>query len=567
MKLIIVESPTKARTISSYLGKDYKVIATVGHLMDLPQRGLGIDLRTFSGNYRLLPGKSKLVNKLKKVVSHSEQVYIATDPDREGEAIAYHLSNLLNLRQVKRIELREITPTAVRAALNSWRSLDMGLVIAQHTRRVLDRLVGYTLSPLLWSALSKRGLSAGRVQSVALKLICDREQQIENFKPEIYYVLKVRLRLSRDGRSAELVTTLEDRGKVVRFRKPDPAIDVILREARVKLSVKSEERRISPPPPLKTSDLQAECAKRGLSAPETMRIAQKLFEGVQIGSKRLGLITYHRTDSYRISQKGKNLARDILTELISESWFVNRNYRASKGAQDAHEAIRPTTNISPNKLRSVLNSREVMVYDVIWRRFLSAFSPPLKYHSQKLSFRVPELSGELIYRAGKVLEKGFTEFWSVKLPEELGKPEIENQLLEEPSIEVLEVIWEKRETEPPSRYTQASLIKTLERLGVGRPSTYAVIMSTLFKRGYVLNRKGKLYPTQIGRQVNEFIQQHFPDIINERFTSQMEEGLDRIEEVKDEDRARRLSVRYLSTFWSKLEMKVNFIKRELRAKN
>ena len=566
-KLVIVESPSKAKTLQKYFGEGFLVSASMGHVMDLPRKGLGVDLKTFQANYKVISSKWKVVRRLKELASKASEVFLATDPDREGEAIAYHLSKLLGLRSPKRLELREITPRGVREALASPRPIDLSLVTAQHTRRILDRIMGYTLSPLLWRALRRSALSAGRVQSVALKLLCKREREILNFTPKEFFTLELtfQLRVGEETREVKAILTKGD--EPLRFEERDKELERTLREASWSLSYEEAEKEVLPPPPLITSTLQAECSKLGLSAGRTMKIAQELFEGVDLPDGRKGLITYHRTDSFRVSPAGVNLAKEILDFTFGEGWFTYRNYRAKRGAQDAHEAIRPTYPIPPESLKGKLSSNHVKVYQVVWNRFLSAFSPSFIYYYQELEFspslNLPE-GWRVLYRGAKPVREGFAEIIGTPNLEILKKEPIPKDFLERAEIKLAKLTWKKGKTKPPPRYTQATLIKTLEKLGVGRPSTYATIIETLLRRNYAVMKGKTMVPTPLGMEVNDFLQRFFPDMINERFTAEMEEGLDEIESSEVEV-AKQLSERYLSQFWEKLSSEIAKAKVQVRA--
>jgi DNA topoisomerase-1 len=542
MKLVIVESPTKAATIKKFLGEEYKVESSYGHVRDLPKSKLGIDLeKDFEPQY-IIPKKSqKRVTLLKKEAAKAEEVVLATDEDREGEAIAWHLTRALelvnpktesqNAKPVKRIAFHEITKPAIRAALANPRHLDSNLVDAQQARRVLDRLVGYKLSPFLWKKVA-RGLSAGRVQSVALRLIADREEEIKKFIPQEYWTIAAEFEAAGGKFGAELIRiggkTLEKLG--VKSGAEAENIADGLRKSAFRLgAVEKKETRKNPLPPFTTSTLQQAAAGRlGFSAQKTMFLAQELYEN--------GYITYMRTDSVNLSREaaaaaGKWLAENLGKEYALESprFFKSK----SRLAQEAHEAIRPTdVNISPDALPKFkgkgADKDRKRVYELIWRRFVASQMTPAIFDSVKIDV-LGKGREEYVLRAnGSILKfDGFLKVWPVKFEEKELPP-----LAEGEGAKLLEVKPSQHFTEPPPRYNEASLIKTLEQYGIGRPSTYAPIISVIKNRGYVEKKQGRFYPTEIGALVNKVLTENFSEIVDIGFTAKMEEELDEIAEGK-----------------------------------
>ena len=525
---MIVESPAKADTIKKILGRSYEVVASYGHLIDLPKTRLGVDIENnFSPKYVVIKGKGQILKQLKSKVKKVDGVYLATDPDREGEAIAWHLSRVLKLNNGKnRVMFNEITPSAVKKAMKSPQELDIRKVNAQQARRILDRLVGYMLSPLLWKKV-KRALSAGRVQSVALKFICDREKEIQEFKPEEYWTLEVAL--SRNGQN--ILFLLDRKVKLASREDVDKLIGEMNTDEFVVSDVKEEEYSKSPPPPFKTSTLQQDASRMlGFSPSKTMMIAQRLYEGVDIGDgSRTGLITYMRTDSLRISDVAEKECAGFIKEKFGESYIGSgATFKKSKFAQDAHEAIRPTyVNLTPDKVRDALKGDEYKLYDLIWRRFVASQMSVAKLLKTTISVTC---SGYIFKKTyNRVVFDGFFKMWPSSVTEE-----------DVPGLKVgdklLFVDWLPKQhfTQPPPRYTEASLIQLLEEKGIGRPSTYATIVKTVEDRGYVIKEKGRLVPTTLGKTVNDILVKHFSSIVNADFTADMEDKLDKIE-IGEED--------------------------------
>ncbi len=525
---MIVESPAKANTIKKILGKNYEVVASYGHLIDLPKTKLGVDIdNDFSPKYVVIKGKGQILKQLKSKVKKVDGVYLATDPDREGEAIAWHLSRALKLDGSKnRVMFNEITPSAVKKAIRTPQELDIRKVNAQQARRILDRLVGYLLSPLLWKKV-RRALSAGRVQSVALKFICDREREIEEFKPEEYWTLEVKL--SKSGK--EILFLLDRKVKLTNKEDVDRLVGKINVGEFVVSDVKREEYAKMPPPPFKTSTLQQDASRLlGFSPARTMMVAQRLYEGVDVGNgNRVGLITYMRTDSLRVSDVAKKECRDFIKDGFGKEYVGSgMSFKKSKFAQDAHEAIRPTyVNLTPEKVRSTLKPEEYKLYDLIWRRFVASQMAAAKLLKTTISVTC---SGYVFKKTcNKVVFDGFFKLWPSSVNEE-DIPELNVG----DKLEFVEWVSKQHFTQPPPRYSEASLIQLLEEKGIGRPSTYATIVKTIEERGYVDKEKGKLIPTTLGRTVNDILVKHFSSIVNADFTANMEDRLDKIE-VGEED--------------------------------
>jgi DNA topoisomerase-1 len=521
--LLVVESPTKAKTLKTYLGKGFQVIASKGHIKDLPEKDLGVDLKTFSPKYQVLKGKMGVIKFIREMARGADLILLGSDPDREGEAIAYHIFEEIKSlkKQVKRVLFFEITPEAVKSAINNPADIDLRKVESQKARRVLDRLVGYLISPILWKKL-RWGLSAGRVQSAALRLIVEREREIRSFVPKTFWYFEVEF---------------EKGGKTFKARSEKNFFDE--REAReiyerlkkgtfkvIEFNKKTVKQ--NPPPPLKTSTLQQGANNLfGLSAGKTMQIAQSLYEGVEIEGKRVGLITYHRTDSTRLSERGVDLIRSTIKALFPEEYLskTKRTYGKDRGnVQGAHEAIRPTyPNIKPWDLKGKLDELSLKVYELIWRRALASQMSPLEYELREV-----KISAGGINFVAEGREVKF-EGWMKVLPHELRGEDIPDLKIGE-VLKVEGIKLKKDKTKPKPRFTEASLVEELEKLGIGRPSTYATIIKTLFARKYVIKKGKTLVPTEIGEKVVDELLKFFPDIFDYRFTAKMEEELDKIEE-------------------------------------
>lgn len=535
--LVIVESPAKVKTIKKFLGKNYEVVASNGHVRDLPKSQMGIDVEhDYEPKYITIRGKGDILAKLRKEVKKADKVYLATDPDREGEAISWHLSQALKLdgKNVRRISFNEITQNAVKASLKQPRDIDMNLVNAQQTRRILDRIVGYKISPLLWAKV-KRGLSAGRVQSVALRIICDREDEINAFIPEEYWTLDAKLKA--DGEKKPLTAKFhgDENGKlaITCREEADRIMDEIRGERFEVLEVKKGERVKKAPLPFTTSTLQQEASKT-LNFPisKTMRIAQQLYEGVDVKEQgTVGLITYLRTDSVRISDEADADARAYIAQNYGEEFVATQTVTQKGGAkiQDAHEAIRPSDIArTPAVVKESLSRDQFRLYQLIWKRFAASRMASAVYETTNVKI------GAGKYRFGVAASKvSFEGFMSVYTSEDDEK-DTNNVLLkgiDEDTKLTLDTFDEKQHfTQPPAHYTEASLVKTLEELGIGRPSTYSPTITTLLGRRYIVKEAKNLYVTELGEVVNQIMKESFPSIVDEHFTANMESLLDSIGE-------------------------------------
>lgn len=535
--LVIVESPAKVKTIKKFLGKNYEVVASNGHVRDLPKSQMGIDVEhDYEPKYITIRGKGDILAKLRKEVKKADKVYLATDPDREGEAISWHLSQALKLdgKNVRRISFNEITQNAVKTSLKQPRDIDMNLVNAQQTRRILDRIVGYKISPLLWAKV-KRGLSAGRVQSVALRIICDREDEINAFIPEEYWTLDAKLKA--DGEKKPLTAKFhgDENGKlaITCREEADRIMDEIRGERFEVMEVKKGERVKKAPLPFTTSTLQQEASKT-LNFPisKTMRIAQQLYEGVDVkGQGTVGLITYLRTDSVRISDEADADARAYIAQNYGEEFVATQTVTQKGGAkiQDAHEAIRPSDIArTPAVVKESLSRDQFRLYQLIWKRFAASRMASAVYETTNVKI------GAGKYRFGVAASKvSFEGFMSVYTSEDDEK-DTNNVLLkgiDEDTKLTLDTFDEKQHfTQPPAHYTEASLVKTLEELGIGRPSTYSPTITTLLGRRYIVKEAKNLYVTELGEVVNQIMKESFPSIVDEHFTANMESLLDSIGE-------------------------------------
>ena len=537
--LVIVESPTKAETIGKILGSNYEVIASNGHVRDLPKSQMGIDVENdFEPKYITIRGKGDILTALRKAVKKADKVYLATDPDREGEAISYHLSVALKLqdKKYKRITFNEVTKTAVKNSLKNARDIDMNLVDAQQARRVLDRIVGYKISPVLWAKI-KRGLSAGRVQSVALKIICDREKEINDFIPKEYFSLVVNAETEKGKKEIpfrfvsgngekEDISSAEALNKIV--------ADISENDLLVK-SIKQGEKTRKSPLPFTTSTLQQEASsKLNFATTKTMRIAQQLYEGINIkGKGTIGLITYLRTDSTRISEEADASARKYIGDNYGEKYIETQdgNGRQDKGGkkiQDAHEAIRPTDiTLSPVKIKDELSRDQYRLYQLIYNRFLASRMANAVYETRT----VKAVAGEQNLQASSS-KLAFDGFMAVYNPDQEKSENIRglNELKEGDVLKITAIEDKQHFTQPPARYTEASLVKTLEEKGIGRPSTYAPTISTILARRYITKENKKLYVTEIGEAVNNIMEQAFPVIVDVNFTANLESLLDTIGE-------------------------------------
>ena len=530
--LVIVESPTKAHTIEKYLGPGYTVKASVGHLIDLPKSRMAIDVENgFQPEYITVRGKAKLLKELQKEAKKSDAVLLASDNDREGEAIAWHLNNALKDKttaKISRIVFNEITPTAITEAVKHPGEIVESKVNAQKARRVLDRLVGYNLSPLLWTKV-KNGLSAGRVQSVALRLICEREQEVEDFLPEEYWSLDADFTKGKSSFTAQLVKYKGDAPELKSEDAVNEIIEKIKNSPCTVSSIKKTEKTVRPKPPFTTSKLQQAAANRlGFTSRKTMQIAQQLYEGIQIGTNHVGLITYMRTDSVRISDTALADVRDWLSknhpaELPEEPI----HYAVGKSAQDAHEGIRPTyTSYTPESIKEYLSHDQFRLYSIIWERFVSS----QMNNAKMVTTSVEITAGDALFRvaASKIAEKGFYQVIKLLSSKE-DKSTSLPAMKEGEELSVNNFHPEQHFTQGPARYTDASIVRMLEEKGIGRPSTYATIISVLLDRYYVTRSNKQLVPTQLGRMINKILVESFPEVINEEFTAQVENDLDKVE--------------------------------------
>lgn len=537
-KLVIVESPAKANTIGRFLGKGYKILASVGHVRDLPKSQIGVDVEhDFEPKYITIRGKGDVINKLKKEAKTADRVYLATDPDREGEAISWHLATLLNIDEKSkcRITFNEITKNAVTNAIKSAREINMNLVDAQQARRVLDRIVGYKISPILWKKVRK-GLSAGRVQSVATRLICDREDEIDNFVSEEYWSILAKLSQQklRSSFEAKFYGTLEEKIDLKNQEQVDEIIKQLEGAAFTVQKIKKSEKKKTPAPPFTTSTLQQEAARKlGYPTKKTMMVAQQLYEGVEIkGEGAVGLVTYIRTDSTRISQEAQAEARDYIKDKYGEKYLPKepKVFKNKSASQDAHEAIRPThVQMAPDTVKGSLSNDQYKLYKLIWERFVASQMESAIYDAMSVDIT----AGRFMFKANgsKVKFQGFMAVYIEGRDEESEDDETTLPELNEGQQLQLKSLEPKQHfTQPPPRYTEATLVKALEEKGIGRPSTYAPTITTILARGYVEKDKKALVPTELGRIVTDIMKKHFKDIVDVHFTAQMEKRLDDIEE-------------------------------------
>lgn len=538
--LVIVESPAKAKTINKFLGKSYMVTSSMGHIIDLPKSRLGVDVENdFKPEYIVMTERRKNLTALKKEAEGKQAIYLCADPDREGEAISYHIKNALldEKKKFYRVTFDEITKDAVLEAFKHPRDIDMHLVNAQQARRVLDRIVGYTLSPLLWKKVS-RGLSAGRVQSVALRLIVEREDEIKKFRPQEYWDIEADLKRKGDTPTDKFRAKLAlHKGKKVDISKKEAA-DHILHDLKhqkfVVGDIREGKKKKNPYPPFTTSKLQQEAFnKLKFSGARTMQIAQGLYEGVDIkGEGSVGLITYMRTDSVRISKDAQAAAKTYILDKFGKKYYpdVPNSYKSRKSAQEAHEAIRPALPLrDPNSVRGSLTPDQFKLYQLIWNRFIASQMMPAVYSQTTVDIN----AGDYLFKASatKVVFDGYTVVYEIEKEkeEEDEKGKLPELSIDEP-LDLLELLPSQHFTKPPPRYSDASLIKALEELGIGRPSTYAPIIQTITARDYVRRESGYFHPTELGTVVIGLLLQHFPRVFDVEFTARMEDELDGIEE-------------------------------------
>jgi DNA topoisomerase-1 len=554
--LIIVESPTKARTIKKFLPARYVVKASVGHVRDLPKSTLGVDVEHgFAPKYLTIKGKGEIIKDLKSAVKTASDVYLATDPDREGEAIAWHLAELLKLDDPKRIELHEITKDAALAALKHPHHIDIGRVNAQQARRILDRLVGYKISPLLWAKV-RGGLSAGRVQSVAVRLIVDREREIQAFVPREYWSITAMLSSKDESLifGADLIAKGGEKIAVENQAQADGILAELQGAPFTVGSVKQREVRRNAPAPFTTSTLQQEASRKlRIRVRRAMQIAQSLYEGVDLGAEgTVGLITYMRTDSTRISEAARDAAREYITQTYGAAFHGGRAHKVREGAQDAHEAIRPTNvHHTPEKLAGVLKRDELRLYTLIWNRFVASQMSPAVLDQTTVDIGAKDYT----FRASGSVVKfpGFTKIYEESRDEDAAEEQKARlpKLHAHQALHLHKIDPKQHFTEPPPRFTEATLVKALEENGIGRPSTYSTIVETIQARGYVLQVDRRFQPTDIGVAVNDLLAEHFPDIVDLRFTAQMEGDLDKVAEGH-EDWVKLLD-RFYGPFSSELE--------------
>ena len=536
-QLVIVESPAKAKTIEKFLGKNFKVVASIGHIRDLPKSTMGVDIENdFEPKYINIRGKGDLIKSLRSAAKKADKIFLATDPDREGEAIAWHLAYILgvDIETPCRVLFHEITKDAIKAAIKTPRPIDVQLVDAQQARRVLDRLVGYSISPILWRKV-KKGLSAGRVQSVATKLVCDRERQILAFDPKEYWKIEAQSEMKKEKSRIDLEFHGNDDGKIALDN--EAAVEAIIKNVEKKdgivTNVEKKKKFRHPSAPFITSSLQQEASNRfGFTTKKTMMLAQQLYEGIAIkGRGTVGLITYMRTDSTRISEVAKESIRSYILETLGEEWLGpdDKKQKTVKNAQDAHEAIRPTyVELSPEEVETALSKDQLKLYEMIWSRAVASQMQSAEFESYGMEVKI----GDYLFKASgsKLLFEGFLRIYSASKQADKIIPEV----MEGDVLKVLKFLPSQHFTQPPARFTEASLVKEMEDLGIGRPSTYAPTISTILSRGYVEKEKKSLKPTELGFIIDEIMNDYFNTIVDVDFTAGMEKRFDAIEEGDEE---------------------------------
>ncbi len=562
-KLIIVESPAKANTIKKFLGGSTKVVASMGHIRDLPKSKLGVDIENdFEPEYINIRGKGDLIKLLKKEAKQADKVYLATDPDREGEAIAWHLATILKDEEDKitRVTFNEITKGAVQKAIKEPRDIDVNLVDAQQARRVLDRIVGYKISPLLWKKV-RRGLSAGRVQSVAVELIVEREEEIENFKPEEYWNIYVDLK-DKESKKQFQAKFYGQNGKKLEIHSKeevDKILEQIENEKYIVEEVKRGEKKRTPAPPFTTSTMQQEASRKlGFTLKRTMATAQGLYEGVKIPERgTVGLITYMRTDSTRISEEARAAAKEHIVSTYGENYYENRYYKAKKDSQDAHEGIRPTyADLEPDSIKDSLTKDQYKLYKLIYNRFMASQMAAAVYDTMAVTIN----NGNYNFKAnGQLLKfKGFMTLYvegtDTQEKEEEG---MLPDLKEKQEVDLEKINPKQSFTEPPPRYTEASLVKALEEKGIGRPSTYSPTITTILERRYIEKEQKQLVPTELGKVVNKLLTENFTDVINVEFTAKIENEFDEIAEGNEEWK------KMLREFYGPFEKELARVEKEL----
>ena len=541
-KLVIVESPAKARTISKFLGRSYKVEASQGHVRDLPKSQLGVDVEhDFEPKYITIRGRGEVLERIRKEAKGAKSIILATDPDREGEAISWHLATILGIdpESACRVEFNEITEKTVKNAIKEPRAVNMQLVNAQQARRLLDRLVGYKISPLLWVKI-KKGLSAGRVQSVATRMVVDREQEIEQFEPEEYWYVDAQLRAGGKQLQARLISLDGERVTLSDAEQANEAKARVEKGGFVIRSVKRGERRKHPAAPFTTSNLQQEASRKlGFTTAKTMQVAQQLYEGVDIeGRGTLGLISYIRTDSVRLSDEAVAAAREMIAERYGEQFVPEKPnvYKGRKSAQDAHEAIRPTNlELRPEEIKASLTKDQYNLYRLVYLRFVACQMADALYETQQIE--IASDSGVVLRSSAERLKfAGFTAVYEEGTDDAPNQDEHGSSLMADVSegdhAELLSDEATQHFTQAPARYTEASLVRALEEKGIGRPSTYAPTISTILARGYVMREKKQLFPTELGIMITNMMEEYFADIVDIAFTAGMEEQLDEVEEGK-----------------------------------
>lgn len=536
-KLVIVESPAKAKNIKGYLGKGFEVVASMGHVRDLPAARLSVDISNdFAPKYAVIKGKESFVKDLKKKADDSEYVYLATDPDREGEAISWHLATLLGLdmNEENRVTFNEITKHGVNTGMENPRAIDIDFVNAQQARRILDRLIGYKLSPFI-SQKIRRGLSGGRVQSVALRLVVDRENEIRAFKPEEYWSIDAKFTNPPERKvfAAAFYGDKNGKIKITSKEESDKVLSGIDNAEYIVKSVKKGTRKKSPAPPFITSTLQQEASRRlSFQARRTMKAAQELYEGVEVADMgTIGLITYMRTDSLRISEEARAAGNQFVTETYGEKYLPSkpRYFKSKNNSQDGHEAIRPSMpNVTPQQVKSSVTSDQYKIYKLVWERFISSLMETCLHETMKVEIT----AGDYIFTASGYTVKfdGFTALYEEKTDDSKGESAVALPAMKAGDILKLKsILGNQHFTQPPARYSEASLIKALEENGVGRPSTYVTITSTILAREYVVRESKQFVPTELGEAVTNLLEDKMPNIVNVKYTSKMEEDLDKID--------------------------------------
>ena len=559
--LVIVESPTKARTISKILGKEFSVVSSMGHIIDLPKKKLGVDVENgFQPDYVVIPGRQKVLAALKKEAKDSETIYVATDPDREGEAIGWHLKEkLFKKKKVLRVTFHEITPQAVSAAFAHPRDFDEKMIEAQAGRRVLDRLVGYFLSPLLWKKIG-RGLSAGRVQSVALRLVIEREKLIRAFVPQEYWEIEATLKKDENSFTADLEKIGLQKAELKTKEDADRIVEDLKNKQFTVSQVKKTEKKRNTDPPFITSTLQQEAFnKLKFNATKTMIVAQQLYEGIDVGQESpVGLITYMRTDSPRVASEALNEVRAYIGAHFGKEYLPEtpHEYKGKKLAQEAHEAIRPTlVDRLPQDLKNILSPDQYKLYELIYNRFVASQMTSARFQQLSVHIQV----GEYLFSASgsTLIFDGFLAVYNKNNDEEKKKNEIP-ELSQGEVLQLLQLLPSQHFTKPPPRYSDSSLVKALEEEGIGRPSTYAPIVLTLIQRDYLRRIKGYFHPTELGFKVSDLLVEYFPDIIDVKFTALMEEELDEVEEGKIDKQ------KVLESFYAPFKISLEFAKNNIK---